>query len=618
MLAGRLALRPPLGAALLAAAVALAVYAPTVEHGFAFDDLPEVVDNDSVRSLAAVPRMFAQAAWAGSGEDNPIYRPLTTATYALNHAIGGLAPAGFHLGNVLLHALVAALVVLLASRLGLPLAGAGMAGLLFAVLPVHAEAVANVAGRKDLLAAAFLLGALLLHPRALRGSLAAAAGVVLLLGAAMFSKESGVVGIGLLAARDLVLGREDWRRAPRRSAGLFALYAAATALYLLARKAAVGTVGVPLDHIPWAENPIAHADVATRVRTAVAVLARGLSLQVAPLHLSPDYSYAAIPPSPGWLDGWFLAGLALAAALVAGAVAGLRRWPLGALCLLWYAGAIFPASNLLVPIGTILGERLLYLPSLALCLVLGAGAAVLWARFPRPALRWGAALLLLALGGRAWAASRIWADELTLFTAGVEAQPRSSKMRQCLGAVLMERGRPAEALPHFQAAVEILRGTPAPLSRHLLEVGVALEALGRRDEAAATYQEILASDPGYGDARWRLGVVRWSQARKAEAVEEWQRTVAADPSHARALSDLGIAAMAAGDEAGARRHWERAAAADPRLASAWYRLAGLYERAGERDRARAAWREFLAREHGKQPRERAVAEERLRALGSGP
>lgn len=607
-----LALRSPLAIAVLVAGAGAGVYAHTLGHGFAFDDGPEVVDNQSIRSLASVPGMLAHGAWEGAGEDNPIYRPLTTATYAVNYALGALSPLGFHLGNVLLHSIASALVAALALSLGAPVAGAALAGLLFAVHPVHAEVVANVAGRKDSLAAVFLLVTLLAHPAALRGSRLALLAAPAALAAAMLSKESGVVGIGLLAARDLFLGREAWRRAPRRAAGLFAAYGAATALYLVARQAAVGTVGVPLDHIPWAENPVAHAPAALRVRTALAVLARGLVLQVAPVTLSPDYSYAALAPVASWLDRWLLLGLAACAALLAGALAARSRWPLGALCAVWYAIAVLPGSNLLVPIGTIFGERLLYLSSVAVCLALGGAAGAAMARFPRPWLPWVAAAALLGLAGRAIAYSRVWADELTLFAEGVRVQPRSSKMRQCLGAVLMERGRPAEALPHFLAAVEILRGTPAPLSRHRLEIGVAYEKLGRWEDAAGTYQEILAEERGHDDALWRLGVVRWNQGRRSEAVAEWRRAVSANPSHARALSDLGIAAMASGDEAGARHLWERAAAADPRLASAWYRLGSLYERAGEMDRARGAWREFLAREHGKQPRERAEVEGKLR------
>src|SRR5512142_2679009 len=86
--------------ALAIACIAAASFGGTLRHGFALD---EVVRNDDVRSIAGVPRLFARGAWDGAGERNPIYRPLTSATYAVNHALGGLAPWGYHLVNVLLH-----------------------------------------------------------------------------------------------------------------------------------------------------------------------------------------------------------------------------------------------------------------------------------------------------------------------------------------------------------------------------------------------------------------------------------------------------------------------------------------------------------------------------------
>src|SRR6185295_20235734 len=79
-------------AAAAVAALAIAPYAGTLTHGFAFDDAQEVVRNLDIRSLADVPRLFARGAWDGAGERNPIYRPLTGATYALNYALAGLSP----------------------------------------------------------------------------------------------------------------------------------------------------------------------------------------------------------------------------------------------------------------------------------------------------------------------------------------------------------------------------------------------------------------------------------------------------------------------------------------------------------------------------------------------
>ncbi len=608
--------RRTLAAASAAALVAAAAYAPTIGHGFVFDDGPEVVDNDLIRSLGNLPRIFATSAWTGAGEENPIYRPLTTATFALDYAARGLAPAGYHLANVLLHALASALVAVLALRLGLPLAAAAFAGVLFGVHPVHVEAVANVAGRKDVLATLFALSAVLAHGRARRLGGAWLVAAPAALAAAMLSKETGAAALGLVAARDLLFDREAWRGERRRALALYATYATVLGLYLLARRAAVGSVGVPLDHIPFTENPLVHATWPVRVATAIAVLGRGVGLLVLPLHLSPDYSYAAIPPLATAADPWLLLGLAAIAGSIAVAILVRRSWPVGPFAVAWYGLAILPGSNLLFPVGTVFGERLLYLPSVGFCLAAGALAG--WALEPaagrravRSAARWALASVAVALAARTLAYERHWSDELALFTEGVRAQPASSKMRQCLGGALMERDRAAEAVPHFERQIEILRGTPASLSRPRLELGVAYERLGRLEEAAATYGEILREEPRSADALWRLGVVRWAQGRRGDAVASWLEAVAADPSHARALSDLGIARLAEGDRAGARAYWLLATRADPRLASVWYRLGNLSEREGDLATARAAWAEFLRRDHGKSPREEAEVRRKL-------
>jgi hypothetical protein len=163
--------RHPVAAAALGVALAAILpFAGTLGHGFALDDAPEVVRNAHIRSLDRIPDMFAGGAWEGANQEASIYRPLTTVTYALDHAVGGLSPAGFHATNVAVHALVSLLVLALALRLRLPLAAAAAGAVLFAIHPVHVEVVANVAGRKDSLATAFVILAVLAHAAALERS----------------------------------------------------------------------------------------------------------------------------------------------------------------------------------------------------------------------------------------------------------------------------------------------------------------------------------------------------------------------------------------------------------------------------------------------------------------
>jgi protein O-mannosyl-transferase len=605
-------------AALLVGIFAMAVHGGSLGHGFALDDGPEVVDNAHIRSLAGAPQVFTTASWAGAGDAQvPMYRPLTTLTYSIDYAIHGLEPLGYHLVNVLLDAAVCILVLFLGLRAGLPLPGALAGALLFAALPVHVEAVANVAGRKDLLVALFAIGAVLCHGRAMRQGGGAMLAAPILVTAALFSKESGLVVVGLIASYDLAFGRPAWSRHRRRAIGLFATYAVLTLLFVAARHAVLDTLVFP--RVPFDENPIAAAPVPARVMTAVAVLGRGLLLLVMPLRLSADYSFAAIVPVTSAGDPAFLLSALAIVTLAALAWRFRESFPVGAFGFLWYAISIFPASNLLVPIGTIFGERLLYVPSVGFVLVAGAGVAWMMRRTRPFAV---VAVSLIVLGGfavRTWDYSRAWANDLSVFSAAVAAQPLSAKAQRMLGGALMEAGRPEEAAAAFQRAIAIVErpGTPQDrLAPALVELGVAYEKMGRLPEAESVYGRVLATDPGSADASWRLGVVRWQQGDRAGAVQYWERAVALDPRHARALNDLGVASFLAGDLARAEDSWIRATAALPSLGSAWFRLGTLYERRGEPSRARAAWLRFLDTDPGKHPEMRDEVKRKLEGTGS--
>ncbi len=601
-------------AAACVALAAAALFTPTLWQGFALDDAPEVVRNEQIRSLARVPELFASGAWAGAAERNPIYRPLNTASYALNHALGGLEPWGYHAVNVLLHALVSAIVVMVALRLGLAVPAAAIAGLLFAVHPLHVEVVANIAGRKDELAALFALCALLAHVAAVRRRGAWLLVALVAFAAALFSKESGAAALGLVAAWDLFLDGRPWHERWRRTAATYAAYASVFALYLLARRAAVGSFGVPLENIPFVENPLAHAGAGSRLLTAAVVLAKGLWLHLWPSPLSPDYSFDAIPVVTSAGDPRFLVA---ATVLVACAAAALRFWrtrPLVPFLAAWYLAAVLPAANVLVPVGTIFGERLLYLSSAAVCLGAGALLAEAIARRPRLALG-GVAAVALLLAGRTAVYTRAWADEVSLFTAAVEAYPASAKAHELLAAAYMEEGQVEAGIAQLETTVRLLAPIlPAP-SATLVKLGVAYERAGRLADAAGIYERVLRDEASNADALWRMGNVRWAEGRPDAAVEAWRRAVAADPSHARAMTDLGIALQQRGDVAGAEALWLQAVRADPRAPGAWLALGNLYAQRGDTQRARTAWERFVEEaRYGAYPREREAVLQRLRGM----
>ena len=190
-------------------------------------------------------------------------------------------------------------------------------------MPVHVEAVANVAGRKEILATLFTIGAVLAHRSALRRGGAALLLAPCLLAGGLLSKESGIAIVGVSLAHDLFLGNGADRPPRRRLAGLYASYAVVVAAFLWGRYLALGTLAFP--GTPFLDNPVASAPVATRMMTAVAVVGRGLLLLVAPISLSADYSFAAIPPVTSPLDPAFLGSLAAIGLIIAAAVAARNR-----------------------------------------------------------------------------------------------------------------------------------------------------------------------------------------------------------------------------------------------------------------------------------------------------
>jgi tetratricopeptide (TPR) repeat protein len=483
---------------LLCALVAVLVHWRALGNGFALDDVRLVESNPAIASLAHLPKLFVEPYWSIAGEHYGLYRPLTIASYALNRALAGTAPMGFHLVNVLLHACIAALAWAALRRAGTHYGTALLGGLLFAVLPVHTEAVANIAGRAELLAALFVLAAWIAHRRANDGGPSAGRWQLVapsLYLAAILSKEGAVLAPVLFFADDALRGREA---APRRGA-LLARYAIALAAMLALRAVALGVHQAAEDTIPL-DNPAAAAGAWPRVATALWVQLKYVGLCVAPRHLVSDYSFDAIPVARSLADPRVLAGTLFVAALAAAAAWGWRRSrPIALAALIWIV-FFLPAANLLFPTGTIMAERLAYLPSLGWCLAIGHLGAAFAAR-QRPAgtmraRRVGvvgiAAIVVLGFAARTWARIPDWKSNLSLALADVATSPRSAKLQAGAGMFLTDTGRFAEAEEHLRRAVEIF---PDYAQMHY-NLAVLLIRRGARDEAEQHLRRAIELAPG--------------------------------------------------------------------------------------------------------------------------
>jgi tetratricopeptide (TPR) repeat protein len=534
--------------------LALLAYAPTLGNGFAYDDTAIIQENPVIRSLRNLPRMLVTDYW-GTLElpdvfhDTRLYRPLVIVSFALNYALGGLHPLGYHVVNLLLHAGVSLAVYGVGAQLlGLPPAGAAVAAALFAVHPLHTEAVAGIVGRAELFMA---LGVLLALWGYRRGDRLGHLGSLLAFALGLLAKEQAVVLPGLLLLHELVARRLSARPARWPAWAATTLirllpYLGLLAAYFLLRAWVLGGRLVP--SASFLANPLAHVPLGPRLLTALAVAGRYLTLMIWPAPLSPDYSYNQIPliTSPlAWPLLW--AALLWGGLLGLGGRSFLRGRGTAGFAVGFTLLSFLPASNLLVPIGTIMGERLFYLPSVGLCWLAGLAWAAGATRLARPRLRQAAGVslgvLLLALTGQSLRYGRIWRDDLTLFSYAVQAVPRSAVIRFNLGsALLFEKDRKEEAITHLRRAVEIY-----PRYRQ------AWDALGR----------------GYLDTK------QWGQA-----IATFKKAMAVDPNYPHPYNNIGLAYVALGRWDEAIAAFRRAVALKPDLAQAHRNLADVYERRG--------------------------------------
>jgi hypothetical protein len=316
------------------ALTAIVVYSNTLSYGAAWDDSRVVLVSGASEGVSGIPAMFRHPFSLDVPVGRSPYRPLTAVSYALDWTVGGGEASFFHWSNVALHALVSALVVLLLFRLGATTIAAALGGVVFAVHPVHVEVVANITGRSELLVGLFGVTAAVLYLGAGRGlGLVRALAILLLVGAAMLSKEHGIMLPAVLLAVEVL--RPDADGSPlRRVVGRWPLWAGVGAVgvgYMLARRAVLGAF-TTADMAPFiAALPPWH-----RVTTAVANWTEYARLHIFPLDLTVDYGPAVILPStPADLPFW--AGLAVAGLAVACAVWAYRQHRLGTLGLAWFA-----------------------------------------------------------------------------------------------------------------------------------------------------------------------------------------------------------------------------------------------------------------------------------------
>jgi hypothetical protein len=474
---------------LVSVAVAIAgavLYAPSIDNDLVFDDAFLLLQDGRITEPGRLGELWTGDYWP---DERPSYnyRPLTSTTMALLARLGGTAPQ--RVTNLILHALCAALAVVLATELGLSLRHSALVGALFAVHPVHSEAVYLIVGRSELLATALSLAFLLGVLRQWHGIWLA---LFFLL--AVLSKESTLI----LPAAGLLLYRFRNRDEPLRVFMQFASRLAGwTAPVVVAvfavRWAIFGRLLTPTGYVLPLYNPLADLAWGPRVLNALWTQVLYLKAMVWPAHLSADYSLAHIELLDLPWDPRLVLALGLPIGFGVLLIARRTRWTLTVVGLSFVFLTILPASNILFRIGVMFGERLAYLPLFGFCLLVAAGARTLESvggfrrRHGRFAIVALAGIVLTLSAARSLVRDRDWQTDDAFTTAAVRDAPNSAFAHGLRFLHLSRVGDDLAAERHVLRAVEIY---PAyfdawvSLAQHLTKQNRITEAIAAYETAA--------------------------------------------------------------------------------------------------------------------------------------
>ena len=621
---------------LIVALAAVAVYAGTLRYGFIWDDKFLILENRYLREWSELQNNLTSDFFRKTRDTSLIgyWRPLVTFSYMVDRSLFRDQPWGFHLRNVILHALTSCLVLLVARRLPLPRGVPLGAALLFAVHPAHVESVAWISGRTDLLCGLFALAAILLdleHARSPR--LAKRVGSVLATTLALLSKEMGVVLPGVIALRALLLPGDAERDQGRlRSAVRSTLpHAVVLLAYVVVR---FWILGVATHQPHWASvgRSVLFWTWWNGFLEYMRVLVWPAMLSVI-IEIRHETSVSSISVFAGMA---LLAGLILAAWRARRSSPGLS-FALGCF-LLW----LIPLTNFLMPINAptaspfAWSERFLYLPSMGFCL---AAAWLLLSGLPAWIVRvtgkerhlkhpptWAIGLFVAvtaAAGIRAAVRTGEWKDDLSLFGSAVRYAPRASLARLNYGVALANLGRLEEAEVQYLAALELKpleyrahydlgnlyreRGELARAeseyrtalriradhAQSSLNLGLALHATGRIQEALEAFTRADELLPGHADAKVNRANVLRLLKRSQSAIPLYKEALALEPTLAPARLGLAQAYFETGRAGEGERILRRLLEDEPDMAEAHLSMAIELEKMGRLQQAEAEFREVL-------------------------
>lgn len=591
---------------LLLAGIVGVVYGNSLGNRFVFDDAALIGMNPAVRDVS---KMFSP----GPRETTrwPLYRPLRTASYALDYALFGVNPSGYHLSNLIYHTLGGFFAYLIASRLLRLTLPALFVAILFLVHPIQTDSVTYLSGRRDILFGMFyLLGffAFLRYrdtrlPRYL--SLAILAYLL-----SLASKEMAVTLPFLCLTYDLMWTDAPPGPQPSVWAGLWerlkVVYRRDRSLYL-----AIGVIALAFIFLfvfrlkPTSRSTYYGDSFALTMLTVARVVVHYLKLLVFPRTLNADYSYNAFPITPTLTHLPSLAAalfLALLIVLLLKLAPAHRLFSFGGI---WFFLTLLPVTHV-IPHHELMAEHYLYIPSFGIFLAAGyAVEEALLRNWAAPRLLYPVLLVVvLLLSARTVIRNRDWKDDFTFWKKTAETAPMSARARGNLGRAFLRRNMDNAGLQELEEAVRI----KPDLAPNRDALGLAYLRFGRLAEAERELKEALRLTPSLVGANMNLAYTYIKQGRKPEAVAPFLEALRLRPSDQEARAQLALLYMNLGRLKEAEQQLLKLSKYRPKDPKLYVALGTVYHRSAQPVLAKAML-EKAARLGGEIPEVRALRQQ---------
>jgi len=562
-------------AALLIALVTLAAYLPSLKNGFVnWDDPTYFLDNSRIRTLD-----LGFIKWIFLHVVNSNWHPLTMISYAVDYSLWGYDPLGWHLVNIVVHALNTFLVFFLALRLTslraapgstLPLTAAVISAILFGLHPIHVESVSWVSERKDVLCGFFFVLTILAYLR-YAGDMASPGRAtyfvlaLVLFALALLSKPMAVT----LPAVLLIVDYYPLERLDRSNFGsrliekvpffLLAALSAALTVYAQASSGAFMT---------FKNYPLV-----MRVFVSVRGFIFYLYKMVFPLWLSPCYP----PPLKATLlDAGFIASLVLLVLITVFAILRARENKIFLATWLFYAVTLLPVSGVLQVGGQAAADRYAYIPGIGPILLIGVGAGILFQKRFRIALP----VVILVTGvltAKTITQQAIWRDSVTLWTTAIAQYPMSVPLiYNNRGLAYRKLGDRQAAIADFDKALAI---NPEFFYTYVSR-GLVRGDMRDYDAAISDFDIAARLEPSYAEAYYYRAIARFNKGLYPEVLADLTEAIRLKPGFADAYNKRGLVYYTLGDYGQAVDDFSKAASMEPNNGAFYYNLGRAASKAG--------------------------------------